>query len=93
MGMMTSRTASLEALSDTARLTGKPSRPSRSIAGTSPTDVWAVTLQGTVLRYNGQSFAIVSRDELPRLHAIVSKGGHLYLSGALGTILHRSPTE
>ena len=64
-----------------------------SIAGTSPTDVWAVTLQGTVLRYNGQSFAIVSRDELPRLHAIVSKGGHLYLSGALGTILHRSPTE
>ncbi len=64
-----------------------------AIAGTSPTDVWAVTLQGSVLRFDGQAFSIVSRDELPRLHSIVGTGGHLYLSGALGTILHKSPTE
>ncbi len=62
-----------------------------AISGTGPTDVWAVTLQGSVLRYDGQRFVIVSQGELPRLHSIVGRDGHLYLAGALGTILHKSP--
>lgn len=62
-----------------------------AISGTGPSDVWAVTLQGSVLRYDGQRFVIVSQSELPRLHSIVGKDGHLYLAGALGTILHKSP--
>ncbi len=60
------------------------------LAGTAANDVWAVTVQGSILRYDGQRFTVVSRDELPSLQAIVSVGGHLFVAGALGTILHKA---
>lgn len=60
------------------------------IAGTSASDVWAVTVQGSVLRYDGQQFKTVSRDELPSLQAISAVDGQVYIAGALGTILHKS---
>ena len=60
------------------------------IAGTSGTDVWAVTVQGSILRYDGQRFGVVSREELPSLQAIASVRGQLFIAGALGTILHKA---
>lgn len=60
------------------------------IAANSASDVWAVTVQGTVLHYDGQQFRIVSRDELPSLQAITAVDGQVYIAGALGAILHKS---
>jgi len=62
------------------------------ISGTGPSDVWAVTLSGTVLHYDGQAFSVVSQFELPRLQAVEGRSGHVYVAGALGSILHKSPS-
>ena len=52
------------------------------IAGTSASDVWAVTVQGSVRGYDGQQFKTVSRDELPSLQAISAVDGQVYIAGA-----------